>query len=449
MQATQWIKRALVPSRLGPASRTVRFRLTLLYGALFLAGGAGLLAITYLLVAHFTGPRVLIDMGNQAARTGGGAPHVYRGSGPIPGGATKALTPSQVHQFQQLRAQASVQRAADLHQLLVGSGIGLAVMAVLAVAAGWVVAGRVLRPLRTMTTATQQISARNLHERLALPGPKDELRVLADTIDGLLGRLQGAFDSQRRFVANAAHELRTPLTLERALLEVALANPRASVASLRKACKQAIAASEKHEHLIESLLTLATSERGPAQTEPIDLSVIVDTVLLCPHLDIQSQRLQVTTTIRPAPAVGDARLVERLAANLVDNAIRYNRQDGLIQIATGITAGRAFLSVSNSGPVIPSDQIDRLLQPFQRLGTARAAPDGSVGLGMSIVSAIAAAHGAHFTARPRTGGGLDAEVVFPLPVQETNGHARQHRRNGSGSDRVVVPSGQPDELGVH
>jgi signal transduction histidine kinase len=449
MNAIQAIKRALVPSRLRLTARTVRFRLTLLYGALFLAAAAGLLAITYLLVAHFTHPRALIAVGKPAASAGSNAGYVYRGHGPIPAGATKMLTPGEIHQVQQLRAQANATHAADLHHLLVDSGIALAAMAVLAIGLGWLVAGRVLRPLRTMTATAQQISARNLHERLALPGPKDELKALADTIDGLLSRLQSAFDSQRRFVANAAHELRTPLTLERALLDVALANPRATVASLRTACKKAVAASERHEHLIESLLTLATSERGLERTEPIDLSVIVDTVLLSPHVDTEAKQLEVATTIRSAPTVGDARLVERLVANLVDNAIRYSHQHGLIHIATGTTAGGIFLSMSNNGPVIPPDEIDRLLQPFQQLNTARAGPDGGVGLGLSIVSAIAAAHGARLTARPRPGGGLDVEVVFPPPRQETNGHARHRRGDRPASDPVAVPSRQPSELGVH
>lgn len=439
MHVTASIKRAFMP--LGPAGRTVRLRLTVLYGALFLFGGAGLLAITYFLVAHFTHPYAIIDLGKSATTAGGHGRHVYRGSGPAPAGATKMLTPSQAHQIQQLKDQASAQRAADLHHLLVGSGIALAVMAVIAVAAGWIVAGRVLRPLRTMTTATQRISARNLHERLNLPGPKDELRGLADTIDGLLGRLQGAFDSQRRFVAHAAHELRTPLTLERAVLEVALADPGSSAASLRTACKKAVAASEKHEHLIESLLTLATSERGLERTEPVDLSVIADTILLSPHLEAESKHLEITTTISAAPTAGDARLVERLVSNLLDNAIRYNHPGGFVRIATGTTAPGAFVSVSNSGPVIPADQIDRLLQPFQRLGTVRVDPDGGIGLGLSIVAAIASAHGADLTARPRPEGGLNVKVTFPSVKEATNGqthHHHRHQADRSGPEPAVV-----------
>ena len=397
--------------RLRPAGRTVRFRLTLLYGALFLAGGAGLLLITYLLVAHFSRPYRIIDLKGSGATPGGGAPHIYHGNGPLPPGATKMLTASAVHHVQQLRNQAIAQRAADLHHLLVGSGIALGVMAVLAVAVGWVVAGRVLRPLRTMTTVTQQISARNLHERLALRGPKDELRALADTVDGLLSRLQRSFDSQRRFVANAAHELRTPLTLERTLLDVALADRNPTVESLQEACKRAVIAIEGHEHLIESLLTLATSERGLENAEPIDLADITCGVLRSPHRDIDSRDLAVTTTLGPAPALGDGRLVERLVANLIDNASCYNQEHGSIHIATGTTASGAFVSVSNTGPVVPPDQIDRLLRPFQRLGPAGAG--GSVGLGLSIVAAIADAHQAGLIARPQPGGGLAVEVTFP------------------------------------
>ncbi|MBO0747300.1 MAG: HAMP domain-containing histidine kinase [Acidimicrobiaceae bacterium] len=434
MHTLRSIQRALVPLR--PASRTVRLRLTLIYGALFLAGGAGLLAITYALVAHFSHPYSVIDLRRSPTIPGSGARHIYRGSGPIPPGANKLLTPSQVHHVQQLREQASAQRAADLHHLLVGSGLALAVMAVIAVAVGWVVAGRVLRPLRTMTVATQQISASNLHDRLALPGPKDELRALADTIDGLLSRLERAFDSQRRFVANAAHELRTPLTLERTLLDVALAERNPNVGSLREACKRAVVAIDGHEHLIESLLTLATSERGLKTAEPVDLSVVTAAVLRSPHLDLDAKDLEVTTTLDRARTAGDARLVERLVANLIDNAVRYNHRHGSIHVATGTTTDGAFVSVSNTGPVIPPEEIDRLLKPFQRLG---AGAGGSVGLGLSIVAAIADAHRACLTARPRSGGGLDIGITFPARGPNADEYAtRAHALYGGD------PSG-PDE----
>lgn len=426
MRALHSIKRSLV--RIGPAGRTVRLRLTILYGALFLAGGAGLLAITYVLVAHFSEPHALISLGRYTTTPGSTRRHIYHATSSLPNGAVKALPPGELHRIHQLRAQASAQRAADLHHLLLGSGIALAVMAVLAVAAGWLVAGRVLRPLRTITAATRQISASNLHDRLALRGPKDELRALADTVDGLLGRLQRAFDSERRFVANAAHELRTPLTLERTLLDVALADPDPSVTSLQQACKRAVAAIEGHERLIESLLTLATSERGVERAEPIDLSVVTDTALRSPHLDIGSKELAVTTNLEPAPTAGDARLVERLVANLLDNAIRYNHRHGSIHLATGTTTRGAFVSVSNSGPVIPPDQVDRLLEPFQRLVPARPGADGGVGLGLSIVAAIAGAHQADLAAHPKPGGGLVVEVRFPLAGHDATGQST-HRRN--------------------
>src|SRR6266568_3798498 len=224
--------------------RTVRLRLTLLYSSLFLASGAGLLAINYVLVAQrITGlVSVPTELLPQPTAPRLGTPSKVSGTDPI---------------AQLLRAQA----AADLHQLLVQSGIALSIMAVIAIVLGWVVAGRVLRPLQTMTTTTRQISEKNLHERLALPGPPDELKDLGDTIDGLLARLEAAFEAQRRFVANASHELRTPLTLERAMIEVALADPHADEESLRAVCERVLAAGAEQERVIEALLTLARSQR--------------------------------------------------------------------------------------------------------------------------------------------------------------------------------------------
>jgi signal transduction histidine kinase len=389
--------------RLRLPRRTVRLHLTLLYSLLFLAAGTCLLAITYVLVR--TAP---------SSKTDDGLPS------PV-GTSSKSLAKpgglALEQQQRQLKAQALATHAIDLHELLTGSGIALAVMAMLAVALGWLVAGRILRPLRTMTATTRQITEHNLHERLALPGPGDEVKDLADTIDGLLYRLEAAFDAQRRFVANASHELRTPLTVSRALVEVTLANPDATIDDLRTMGHELIAAGDQQEQLIDALLTLATSARGLDRREPFDLSEITAQVLLGGrHPEIGQLRLDVESTIAPAPAIGDPGLVQRLVANLVGNALRHNVIGGHVSVATRTESRRAVLTIANSGPVIPPDDIDRLFQPFQRLGNDRTShPDGH-GLGLSIVQAIAAAHGATVTARPRHGGGLAVDVSFPLPA---------------------------------
>jgi signal transduction histidine kinase len=391
-------------SRLRRPRRTVRLRLTLLYSLLFLAAGAGLLTITYLLVR--SAPIGEIDT----------LPFPPLGA-PGSKNPAKPLPPAMAREQAQLKAQALATHATVMHQLLTGSGIALSIMAVLAVALGWLVAGRILRPLRAMTATTRRITEHNLNERLALPGPGDEVKDLADTIDGLLHRLEAAFDAQRRFVAHASHELRTPLTLNRALLEVTLADPDATAGELRAMGHELIASGEQQEQLIDALLTLATSARGLDQHEPFDLSHITADVLSGPHPEIGQLGLDVQTTIAPAPATGDPRLAKRLVANLVGNALRYNVTGGHIAVGTRTECGKAVLIVANSGPVIPQDDIDRIFEPFQRLHNDRANhPDGH-GLGLSIVHSIAAAHHAALSARSRPGGGLQVEVRFPSALR--------------------------------
>ncbi|HXA61839.1 MAG TPA: HAMP domain-containing sensor histidine kinase [Streptosporangiaceae bacterium] len=383
--------------------RTVRLRLTLLYGALFAASGAVLLAITYLLVSQSTGSLYLLSDGTPRYGTGRS---LFRGD----------QVPQQMRGLaQQLRDQAVRQHAAELHYLLVQSGIALAIMVVTSIALGWLVAGRVLRPLRTMTSTIQHISARNLHERVAVQGPRDELKDLADTVDGLLGRLETALDAQKRFVANAAHELRTPLTLEHALLEEMLTDRGATLTSFRSTFGRLLANSEQQARLLEALLTLAGTERGLNRQGPFDLASLAEKVLLSSRPEIDRRGLQIDSLVAPARMSGDSSLVERLVANLLDNAMGYNVPGGRVEIATGTRAGRAVITVANTGPVVPPEQVDRLFEPFQRLG--RAAGDGHHGLGLSIVRAIATAHDATLTAHARPGGGLALEVTFPcLPA---------------------------------
>jgi signal transduction histidine kinase len=419
--------------RLTPASwlrlppRTARLRITLFYGALFLLSGAGLLAITYVLFEHASGTFVFP----------GGATFTLNGSSTgNPDGSTfllqgdRSLTPEQLHQLQSqlqsLQAQAARQHTAELHQLLLDSAIALAVMAVLAIGMGWLMAGRVLRPLRTITATARRISASNLDERLALHGPDDEFKELGQTLDGLLERLEASFESQRHFVANASHELRTPLTVERTLLQVALANPHATTETLRSTCEKLLESGRQQEQLIEALLTLASSERGLDHREMFNLSKITKAVLLSPRPEVQHRGLRIETAITASPIAGDPQLVERLVANLVDNAVRHNVDEGWVKITTSIKNHRAVLTVSNSGPIIPPVEVDRLFQPFQRHNTARTHRTGH-GLGLSIVQAIASAHDATLNTQARTEGGLDIEVSFPCPAPAQDHAARATR----------------------
>jgi signal transduction histidine kinase len=370
----------------------VRLRLTLLYGSLFLVSGAALLIVTYLLMADFT---------STNTATGGSSPGRRRGG-------IERLPPSAVS----LPAQ---QQAAVRHDFLLGSAIALAIMVIVAIWLGWLVAGRVLRPLRLMTAATQRISEVNLHERLALPGPDDELKDLGDTIDGLLARLEGAFDAQRRFVANASHELRTPLTLERVMLETVLADPAAGAESLRATCEDLLATSQQQEQIIQALLTLARSQRGLEHRQAFDLAAVTGEVLAARYPEARRLGLRIDAALAPAMSTGDPQLAQRLVANLADNALRHNVPDGWIDVATGTRAGRSVIWVANSGPLIREEEVRRLFQPFQRGGEDRTArPHESAGLGLSIVEAIAAAHGATVRPRVQPGGGLDIEVSFPV-----------------------------------
>jgi signal transduction histidine kinase len=303
--------------------------------------------------------------------------------------------------------------AIDLHTLLIQSAIALAVMAALAIALGWLVAGRVLRPLRVITATARRISATSLHERLALAGPDDEFTELAGTLNELLGRLEASFTAQRHFAVNASHELRTPLTLDRTLLEVALRDAGATVGQWRSTGQEVLESGRQQERLLEALLTLASSEAGLTHREPVDLSELTAAALRTASAEIERRRIQVETSISPAPLLGDPDLIERLVANLLDNAVRHNVPGGTAEFSTGQRDGRAVLSVASSGPAIPADEVERLFQPFQRLATARTSNGSGHGLGLSIVRAIATAHDAAVTARARPEGGLHIEVSFP------------------------------------
>ncbi|MFG1999309.1 sensor histidine kinase [Spirillospora sp. NPDC048911] len=297
------------------------------------------------------------------------------------------------------------QRDQTLDQLLAQSMVALAIASVIAVALGWVVAGRALRPLRDITATARRLSTDNLDERIGLGGPRDEVKELADTFDAMLARLAAAFEAQRRFVANASHELRTPLTVQRAAVDVALAEP--SLRSLTAMAVRVRAATQRHERLIASLLTLARSERGVEHYEDVDLAETVQTVLV----GTDTRDLKVVPRLRPAPVRGDPALLERLAVNLLDNAVRHNTADGWIEVRVRSENGAVTLHVANSGSVVPAEKVDMLFEPFRRHAPDRSA--GGHGLGLSIVAAIVEAHGGNCSASARPEGGLEVTVGLP------------------------------------
>ena len=299
------------------------------------------------------------------------------------------------------------QRDVTLSHLLQYSLITLAVVLALAAILGWIVAGRVLRPLHRITAAARAASERNLSARVALQGPRDELHELAETFDDMLDRLQSAFDGQRQFIANASHELRTPLTVMRTTVDVVLDNPESTPADLRAMAADIRAAVDHAEHLIAALLILARNERGLTVHDEVDLATVAEDVL--DTAAVSDRRIH--ATLEPAVISGDPVLVERLVANLVDNADRYNTAAGDIWITTRTVAGNSQLIVANTGPLISPADTERIFEPFQRLNE-RASHDG-FGLGLTIVASIAEVHGGTATARPRDGGGIAVIVSFP------------------------------------
>jgi signal transduction histidine kinase len=320
-------------------------------------------------------------------------------------------------------AHGSTQQSAA-NPVLFGWADLLLLVPFVAFAVSWWIAGRFLRPLRVITSTAQEISATNLHRRLGLDGPQDELTRLGSTLDDLFARLESTFESQRHFIANASHELRTPLAGLQTLLEVALADRDPDPDTLRSVCKEALALGQHQERLVKALLTLAISERGIEQWEPLDLASITETLLVDRSEQAQRRGIRIDATLAAAPAAGDPSLVELLVANLVDNALHHNIPDGTVEISTISASGRATITVSNTGPVIPGDEVERLFQPFQRLGVDRVRHSDGHGLGLAIVQAIVRAHGAELSARPRFGGGLDIHVAWGSPGLDMDGIER-------------------------
>jgi hypothetical protein len=412
--------------------RSVRLRLTALYGGLFLASGAALLAVTYGLVA---GQRGAVSF--RVAGTVKGAVKLVPGRVQIVlPAAAKALTkslPASVRQglgFAVPRPplgfplpgnvtfagfQATLPTSGELHRLLIESAIALALMAVVSIGLGWLVAGRALRPLRTMTATARHISAVNLNERLAVRGPDDELKDLGDTIDGLLARLETSFEAQRRFVANASHELRTPLAMMRTSLDVAKGKPGPLPPAVESLAGKLEEGLDRADRLLEGLLLLARAQQGAlGETTTVSLPGLVSEALGADQAEITKRALVVDNASSELDVVGNATLLSSMVSNVVGNAVRHNVPGGRINISYGLSASRARLVVDNEGPLIDEHQLEQLGEPFRRLGAERTANGDGAGLGLSIVKAIAQAHGGSLKLFARPGGGL--RVVVELPT---------------------------------
>ncbi|MBO0693774.1 MAG: HAMP domain-containing histidine kinase [Acidimicrobiaceae bacterium] len=392
-------------------------RLALAYGAMFLVCGAALLAISYFFVVRFPfGATVHITSGSGTASAGPSniAHPTLPSRGSSPSGTAKSPPPGYRVSAGSVHAAVNAQHAADLHSLLVWFGVALAVMALVSVLLGWAMGARVLRPLRQITTTARHISEENLQQRLALAGPSDEITDLADTIDALLARLEGAFDAERAFVANASHELRTPLAMIRTSLDVAAAKSppiSSDAAVLSGKVREGLGQAER---LVESFLVLARAQRGMVDDlTPVSLPEIADQILDARADAAAAANVTLCRNLEVASVTGSRTLLTRLIANLVDNAIKHNQPGGWVHLTTTGAERDVRLVVENSGLVLEPTDVAQLARPFQRGGAERTASDGGFGLGLSIVAAIAAAHAGAVELEPRPQGGLRVSVSLP------------------------------------
>ncbi len=391
----------LWPQRIGP-------RLTVLYAGLFLLAGSILLGLTYGLVAASL-PVTKASHGltkEQQLRVALNCNNKAQGNA----GETKQC--EQRAYAAGVGAGSSDQRDRALHSLLTYSLLGLGVLTCASAGLGWLVSRRVLAPVRTITGTAQRASQEHLGERLAMTGPHDELRELADTFDDMLDRLDRAFSAQRQFVANASHELRTPLTVMRTAIDVTLAKPNVTRQQLVDTSERVRRSIDKAQQMVEALLTLAVSEQGPAASEHLDLAALAEDALEVARSGIDSSGLRLQAQLAAAPVRGDAHLVERMVWNLVDNAVRHNLSGGWLRVSTGSSDGTAFLQVVNSGQVIPDTVLASLLEPFERLNGRTGTGDGA-GLGLSIAHSVSAAHGARMVISNPAAGGMDVLVQMP------------------------------------
>jgi signal transduction histidine kinase len=384
---------------------SARSRLTLLYTSLFALGGAVLVLITYLLVRHTLRSTTTTATPQQiqqaiaqcvTAAQGNGSDSVARAEQKCASLYTTGV-----------QAGASAQLNTTLTHLLTYSLLSLVAVTLLAAAAGWIVAGRILRPVHRLTAAARAASEQNLSQRIALQGPRDELRELADTFDTMLERLDRAFTGQRQFIANASHELRTPLTVMRTAIDVVLAKPQPAPDELVSMAVEIRQAVDHAERLIEALLVLARNDQARTLTDPLDLAAIAEDALEGRTAD----RITTITTLDQAPVTGDAVLLERLVTNLLDNAERYNIAGGTVELSTTTHDATSVLRVLNTGAVVPPDMVARLFLPFTRLDD-RTRHEG-FGLGLTLVTSITALHGGTVDAIAVSTGGLDISVRLP------------------------------------
>ncbi|MFF0114390.1 sensor histidine kinase [Streptomyces prasinus] len=381
---------------------TIRIRLTLLYGGMFLIAGILLLSIIYLLAAN-------------ALNVGSDLPFEI-----VSGQVSSDICRLRSTQLPARELNAALndcvneQRQHALDNLLSRSLLTLLGLAVIAFAFGYAMAGRVLSPLGRITRTARAVAGSDLSRRIELDGPDDELKELADTFDDMLERLQRAFTAQQRFVGNASHELRTPLAINRTLLEVHLSDPDAPV-ELQQLGKTLLATNERSEQLVEGLLLLARSDNQIVERKSVDLAEVASQAVDQVHAEAQAKGVEIRGVQKPAVVRGNGVLLERIALNLVQNAVRYNvAEGGWVEVTTDVEHGQAVLVVSNTGPVVPAYEIDNLFEPFRRLRTERTGSDKGVGLGLSIVRSVARAHGGHIYAQPREGGGLVMRVTLPI-----------------------------------
>jgi len=416
------------------ADRPIRLRLTVTYAALFLAAGTVLLTVAYGLVAHS------LSSGANASATSN-ASSAATTSNPPASSPSEAQQDSdanavaklkayceQLHDSGRLEKQTlqdcentfkagaaagtSDQSSRTLNSLLTYSVISLGALTGLSGLLGWIIAGRALRPVTVITDAARRASDRHLGERLAMAGPKDEIRRLAEAFDEMLDRLDRSFTGQRRFVANASHELRTPLAVIRTAVDVTMAKPTRTPAQLESMAGEVRDGVRRAEATVAALLALARSDQPVTAAEPTDLATAVEDAVDLASARIRAAGLSIETTLDPAPVSGDAVLLERMAANIVDNAIVHNVRSGSVRVRTGQAGGRAFLEAENTGAVIPDDLVPGLFEPFRRLDE-RTRSDSGVGIGLSIVAAVAAAHHGDVSARARAGGGLTVRIELP------------------------------------
>jgi signal transduction histidine kinase len=389
---------------------TVRLRMTVMYGGLFLLSGAALLAIASGLVVGSSSRVAAGTMQNQPAGSAGGQSQSAR--------AALAAAERQVQALQAQLANQSAQQTGISHRLLVASLIALAIMVAVSVLLGWVFAGRSLRPLRLITATARRISEDNLDERLDFAGPHDELKDLADTFDRLLERLEAAFAAQRRFVANASHELRTPLATMRASLDVAMAKPEPLPPQAVVLANRLRAELDRVDELLAGLLALARAQHGGLPNRDVVAlnAVVADAVQArAPAIEAAGLSVQLAGDAQ-LPVVGSDVMLRRMVDNVVENAIVHNQPGGWIAVATWAGQGTCRIVIETGGQVLDQAEVSQLAQPFRRLGADRIGSDRGSGLGLSIVTAIAAAHGGSLDLRARPEGGLQVVITLPVAV---------------------------------